>query len=579
MKANQTLKRLLSYMWRYKLATGVALLFILLASLTATVIPLLARYYIDNYIETKLLSQGIWLLVVYYAAFLMRLLFNFCGNYAFSIVANSVVRDLREEAFANIQKLAMRYFDQIPSGAIVSRLTNDTQAVSEMFSAIFSSFLSTILIVISTVAAMFSLNVWLTILMIVFIPIMFASVRLYDRLSHEVIQLTRSKLSDLNVKLAESIEGMKIVQAFNQEERLMMEFQQINQEHVDFSNRTLNVNSLFLRPAMSLLKLVAYAVILLYFGLTWKNVGVTAGVMYAFIQYSNQLFNPLIEVTQNFAVVQSSMIAASRVFEVIDEEQYEPYQAGRIDTIREGKIEFKDVSFSYDGKRDVLKNISFTVNPGETVAFVGSTGSGKSSIMNLFLRFYEFDRGKILIDDRDIKSYTSASLKQAVGLVLQDPFLFHGSIASNIRMYQSISDEEVEAASRFVDAHHFIEKLPQAYYSPVTEKGATFSSGERQLIAFARTIAADPKILILDEATANIDYQTEEIIQESLAKMRKGRTTLAIAHRLSTIQDADCIYVMDKGKIVESGTHQELLAKQGLYYKMYQLQAGMMEES
>lgn len=578
MKANQTLRRLLNYMWRYKLATIAALFFILFGSLTATAIPLLARYYIDNYIETRLLAQGIWLLVVYYAAFLMRLLFNFLGNYAFSIVANSVVRDMREEAFANIQRLSMSYFDQTASGAIVSRLTNDTQAVSEMFSAIFSSFLSTILIVISTVIAMFSLNVWLTILMIVFIPIMFGSVRLYHQLSHEVIQLTRTKVSELNVKLSESIEGMKIVQAFNQEERLLNEFKQINQEHMDFSNRTLNVNSLFLRPAMSLLKLVAYAVILVYFGVTWQTIGVTAGVMYAFIQYSNQLFNPLIEVTQNFAVVQSSMIAAERVFTVIDEEQYEPTQTEQIDVIQEGKIEFKNVSFSYDGKRDVLKNISFTVNPGETVAFVGSTGSGKSSIMNLFLRFYEFDRGSILIDGHDIKTYTAASLKRSVGLVLQDPFLFHGTVASNIRMYQSITDEEVEAASRFVDAHHFIERLPQAYQSPVTEKGATFSSGERQLMAFARTIAANPKILILDEATANIDSQTEEIIQESLAKMRKGRTTLAIAHRLSTIQDADCIYVMDKGEIVESGTHQQLLDLHGLYYRMYQLQAGMMHE-
>lgn len=573
----KTFRRLMAYMWRYKGTALMALLFIFLTSAVTTAIPLLARYYIDHFIGGGLVAQGGLILLAYYSLFLVRVAFTFLGNYTFARVAQSVVRDLRQESFDKLQSLSMRYFDQTPAGAIVSRLTNDTQAVADMFSAIFSSFLSSLVIVAVTIGTMLSLNVPLTLLMLVFIPIMFGSIALYNSKSRDLIAMTRAKLSDLNVKLSESIEGMRIVQAFGQEGRLLSEFEAINADHVTYSNKSLNVNSLFLRPAMSLLKLLAYAVILAYFGVTWQVAGVTAGLMYAFIQYSNQLFNPLIEVTQNFSILQTSMIAADRVFALIDQEDYEPAQSGQVTEIGAGSIEFRDVSFSYDGKRDVLKHISFKVEAGQTVAFVGATGSGKSSIMNLFLRFYEFDRGQILIDGQDIKSYSVDALRSAVGLVLQDPFLFHGTIASNIRMYQEgLTDEAMREAARFVDAADFIESLLAAYDSPVTERGATFSSGQRQLLAFARTMATQPKILILDEATANIDSETEEVIQASLAKMRKGRTTLAIAHRLSTIQDADCIYVLDQGQIIESGNHQELLAQGGLYYRMYQLQAGMM---
>ena len=573
----KTFGRLMAYMWRYKGTALMALVFIFLTSAVTTAIPLLARYYIDHFIGGGLVAQGGLILLAYYSLFLVRVAFTFLGNYTFARVAQSVVRDLRQESFDKLQSLSMRYFDQTPAGAIVSRLTNDTQAVADMFSAIFSSFLSSLVIVAVTIGTMLSLNVPLTLLMLVFIPIMFGSIALYHSKSRDLIAMTRAKLSDLNVKLSESIEGMRIVQAFGQEGRLLAEFEAINADHVTYSNKSLNVNSLFLRPAMSLLKLLAYAVILAYFGVTWQVAGVTAGLMYAFIQYSNQLFNPLIEVTQNFSILQTSMIAADRVFALIDQEDYEPAQSGQVTEIGAGSIEFKDVSFSYDGKRDVLKHISFKVEAGQTVAFVGATGSGKSSIMNLFLRFYEFDRGQIMIDGQDIKSYSAEALRSAVGLVLQDPFLFHGTIASNIRMYQEgLTDEAMREAARFVDAADFIESLPASYDSPVTERGATLSSGQRQLLAFARTMATQPKILILDEATANIDSETEEVIQASLAKMRKGRTTLAIAHRLSTIQDADCIYVLDQGQIVESGNHQELLAQGGLYYRMYQLQAGMM---
>jgi len=577
MKKKATFHRLLGYMWRYRIVSIMALTFILLTTLVTTALPLLARYFIDQFIGRNQAWAGLPLLALYYGLFLLRVLFTFLGKYFFARVAQSVVRDLRQESFANIQRLQMAYFDKTPAGAIVSRLTNDTQAVADMFSEIFSNFLSSLLILVVTLSAMFALNWQLTLMIALFLPLMAASILLYQHLSNRQLKQVRNKLSDLNVKLSESIEGMRIIQAFGQEKRLLREFEEINGQHLGFTNRYLNINSLFLRPAMSLLKILAYGVILTYFGLTWQVAGITAGIMYAFIQYVNQLFNPLIDVMQNYSVLQTSMVAAERVFEIMDRTDYEPEQANQDLQIQDGSIEFKHVSFSYDGKRDVLHDISFSVKKGQTIAFVGSTGSGKSSIINLFLRFYEFERGQILIDGRDIKDYSQAELRRKIGLVLQDPFLYHGTVASNIQLYQEkLTREEIIEAAKFVDAHGFISQLPQGYDAPVTERGATFSSGQRQLLAFARTIATKPKILILDEATANIDSETEELIQASLRKMRQGRTTIAIAHRLSTIQDADCIYVLDKGRIIESGSHEELLDQDGTYKKMYQLQAGMM---
>lgn len=578
MTKQSTFRRLLGYMWRYKWISLLALAFIFATTLVTTALPLLARFYIDQFVSREAATNGLYLLGIYYGLFLLRVLLTFLGQYAFARVAYSIVRDLRQETFANMQQLGMVYFDQTAAGAIVSRLTNDTQSVADMFSSIFSNFLSSMLILVVTIATMLALNWRLTLLIVLFLPVMLGSIILYQRLSNRLLKQVRARLSDLNVKLSESIEGMRIIQAFSQEKRLIEEFEAINGEHLNFSNRYLNVNSLFLRPAMSLLKILAYALILTYFGLSWQVAGVTAGVMYAFIQYVNQLFNPLIDVMQNYSVLQTSMVAAERVFELMDRRDFEPEQAEEGPEIQAGNIDFQHVSFSYDGKREILKDITFSVKQGETIAFVGSTGSGKSSIINLFLRFYEFEKGKIRIDGRDIRDYSQAELRRNIGLVLQDPFLYHGTIASNIRMYQeSLSQAEVEEAARFVDAHDFIRQLPQGYDNPVTERGSTFSSGQRQLLAFARTIATKPKILILDEATANIDSETEELIQHSLRKMRQGRTTIAIAHRLSTIQDANCIYVLDKGRIIESGSHEELLSQNGTYKKMYQLQAGMMD--
>lgn len=567
------LKRLLGYLKPYGFLTLLALSFLLATTVIKSIIPLVASHFIDQYLGN--LSQfALTVLIAYYGLYILQTLIQYIGNLLFARVSYSIVRDIRKDAFANMEKLGMSYFDKTPSGSIVSRLTNDTETISDMFSGLLSSFISAIFIFVTTLYTMMVLDFRLTGLVLLFLPLIFILVNLYRKKSVKIIEKTRSFLSDINSKLAESIEGIRIIQAFNQEKRLQEEFDEINEEHYVYANRSVALDALFLRPAMSLLKLLGYAVLMAYFGYRGLYIGMTAGTMYAFIQYINRLFDPLIEVTQNFSILQTSMVSAGRVFALIDQSNYEPVQADSELAIREGNIRFEHVCFSYDGVNQILDDISFSVNKGETIAFVGHTGSGKSSIINVLMRFYEFQSGRVLIDNVDIRNYSHQELRKNMGLVLQEPFLYHGTIKSNIAMYQEISDEEVKAAAEFVDADAFIQELPQGYNSPVSERGSSFSTGQRQLLAFSRTVASQPKILILDEATANIDSETETLVQNSLEKMRKGRTTITIAHRLSTIQDANCIYVLDKGRIIESGTHEELLTLGGTYHKMYSLQAG-----
>ncbi|HEL1566943.1 TPA: ABC transporter ATP-binding protein [Streptococcus suis] len=567
--------RLLSYLKSYRLLTILALSFLLLTTLVRSLIPLLASYFIDHYISS-ISETAATILAAYFALYLLQMVLQYFGNLWFAKVSYSIVRDIRRDAFGRMEKLGMAYFDQTPSGSIVSRITNDTESISEMFSGILSSFISALFIIITTLSTMFALDWKLTSLIVLFLPVIFVLVDQYRKRSAPIVAKTRSLLSAINSKLAESIEGIRIIQAFSQEDRLKAEFEAINQEHLDYANHSMALDSLFLRPALSLVKILAYALLMTYFGLDWSQAGISAGLIYAFIQYVNRLFDPLLDVTQHFSTLQTSMVSAGRVFMLMDQTIEEPLQLDRGAKIDKGHIVFEDVCFSYDGKRQILDKVSFEVRQGQTIAFVGATGSGKSSIINVFMRFYEFQSGRILIDGQDIRGFSQEELRSAIGLVLQDPFLFHGTIASNIQMYQNISRAEIEDAARFVDAAPFIEKLPEKYDHLVTERGTAFSTGQRQLLAFARTMASQPQILILDEATANIDSETEQTVQTSLEKMRKGRTTIAIAHRLSTIQDADCIYVLDKGKIIESGNHEELLTLKGHYHRMYQLQAGQL---
>jgi ATP-binding cassette subfamily B protein len=384
----------------------------------------------------------------------------------------------------------------------------------------------------------------------------------------------REKLSNLNTKLNESISGMSIIQYFRQEERLEEEFEASNDDYLQSKYAMIKTNSLLLAPIINLLFALATALVIGFFGYDALSSPVDVGLIYAFISYVQQFFNPMTNMMDFLSIFQDGVVAGSRIIHILDHEELTPQQnPGANAEIKEAKIEFRNVSFSYDGKTNVLNNISFVANPGETVALVGHTGSGKSSIINVLMRFYEFYDGQILIDDVDIKDYPMKELREKMGLVLQDAFMFYGDIASNIRLLnKDITDEQIIEAAKFVQADKYINTLPNKYHAKVIEGGTSFSSGQRQLISFARTIVTDPKILVLDEATANIDTETENLIQVGLEKMRSGRTTIAIAHRLSTIKDANLILVLEKGNIVERGNHDQLIEHEGLYYDMYRLQ-------
>lgn len=574
----KVLLRLLTYTFPFKGIIALAFVMLVLSTVAGMVVPYLVMVFIDDYLTPAVFPERDMtvLIAIFLIVQIVGAITTYMNIYLFQYLAFKVIQQLRIDAFNKIGKLGMKYFDKVPGGSIVSRLTNDTEAIVEMFIGVFATFLMAFFMMASSYVMMFVLDVRLAFIALIFMPLIFLIMLVYRKYSAIFFSHARQLLSDLNAKLSESIEGMKIIQVFNQENRLQEEFREINEDHYEYNMKTVRLDGLLLRPAISMIQILAIAVILGYFGLLSFEGSITAGLIFAFIQYMERFFEPINQVSQNLSIFQQALVAASRVFRLIDDGTLEPAQKENPDNkIIDGRIDFNNVTFSYDGKVDVLKNISFTAMPGETIALVGHTGSGKSSIINLFMRFYEFEHGEILIDGQSIKEMPKSELKENIGLVLQDPFIFYGTIESNIKLYHpTMTFEQVKAAGEFVRADSFIEKLPNQYHHKVLEKGSTFSSGERQLIAFARTIAVEPKILILDEATANIDSETEEEIQKSLNVMRKGRTTLAIAHRLSTIQDADLILVLNKGEIVERGTHEELLETEGIYHKMYLLQNG-----
>ncbi|WP_124727145.1 ABC transporter ATP-binding protein [Staphylospora marina] len=572
------LKRLLRYLKPYKVRFSVAFIVLLIATgAELAVVPLVSRYLDHELIPDRFDPHGL----LRFGAVLMGLeltaaTLRYWQNLTFQVIALDVVREMRREVFARVQRLALSFFDRVADGSLVSRITNDTEAVKDLFIYVVSSFLQNIVFIFGVVVAMFVLDPVLASWMLLFLPVMGGLMHFYRVFSGRVYRVIRSKLAEINARINESIQGMNIIQALVQEKRLRREFAEMNEEHYRAVMRNIRLFALMLRPANHVLSMVAIVFIINRFGLESLEGPVSIGVMYGFVNLVGRMFEPANQIMMRLSQMQQSVVSAERVFELIDNTEFAPDKTGAgTPEITEGRIEFDNVSFSYDGKTDVLKNISFTVEPGQTVALVGHTGSGKSSIVNLLMRFYRPGKGEIRIDGHPLDHFENAELRRKMGLVLQDPFLFHGSVKSNIRMHnEDITDEQVREAARFVQADEFISRLPGGYDEPVAERGATFSSGQRQLISFARTMAIGPKILILDEATASVDTETEESIQEALGKMRKGRTTVAIAHRLSTIQDADLILVLHRGEIVERGTHQELLAKQGLYHKMYLLQTG-----
>ncbi|CAM5223856.1 ATP-binding cassette subfamily B protein OS=Ureibacillus acetophenoni OX=614649 GN=SAMN05877842_10378 PE=4 SV=1 [Ureibacillus acetophenoni] len=577
----KVLFRLIRYLIPHKKSVAIALLLLVLTVAGDVIGPYLIKVFLDDHVAIgNFDTNPIMILAISYIVIqLLNVVISYLQLVKFQQIALNVVQQIRIDVFSKIHKLGMRYFDSTPAGSIVSRATNDTEAIKDLFVSVLIAYVQAAFLIVGVYVAMFLLNPMLALFALVLLPIILLVIFLYRKFSSVVYMTMREKLSQLNAKLSETLSGMNIVQVFRQEERFNEEFNEINDQHYQAMMNNTRLNAVLLRPVIDLVYFIAIILILSFFGITSFNTAVEVGMIYAFITYVTRFFDPINQVMERLAFYQQAIVAATRVFELLDDQEIEPAQIESKAEITEGHIEFKNVTFSYDGKTDVLKNISFSVNPGETVALVGHTGSGKSSIINLLMRFYEFENGDIIIDGKSIKSYSKKELRKKLGLVLQDSFLFYGTIESNIRLFdENLTDADVVEAAKFVQADQFIEKLPNKYKQRVTERGSTFSSGQRQLIAFARTVAANPKILILDEATAAIDTETEVAIQQSLEKMRKGRTTIAIAHRLSTIQDAELILVLHQGEIVESGTHQQLLEQKGLYHKMYLLQNGIVEE-
>ncbi|GBG94399.1 multidrug ABC transporter ATP-binding and permease protein [Ligilactobacillus salitolerans] len=552
-----------------------SIIFAATVSLINILLPKIIQRFMDKYLAFgKADEMVIWFFAgLYFFGMVAKALTQFGQTYLASMGAEYMLEDTRRKLFQKLHTLGMRYFDQVPSGSILSRLTNDTMAFQN-FWEMFSSLIVAIFSMVTAFIAMYTTDRKIALWLLIFMPFLAITIWYYQRYSSRVYRQMRTKLSLLNNKLAESITGINVIQDFRQEKRITQEFEDVNGEYYQTRKAMIRVNSLLLGPIVNLFFAFGTVMVLGIFGVQGLHSYVAAGVVYAFVTYLENFYNPLSRVMESFSDFQDGMVAGSRILRIMDEQLLAPKQNKEASAeLSIGKVEFRHVTFSYDGKHTILKDISFVAQPGETVALVGQTGSGKTSIINVLMRFYEFGEGEILLDDKNIRDYPLAELRAKMGLVLQEPYMFYGTIKSNIRMFNDkITDEQVKQAAKFVDADQFIEQLPGQYDAKVIERGASYSTGQKQLIAFARTVATDPKILILDEATSNIDTETEKMIQDGLAQIQKGRTTIAIAHRLSTIQNADQILVLNQGRIIERGTNDELLAKRGMYYDMIKKQ-------
>lgn len=488
--------------------------------------------------------------------------------------ANRVIRKLRGDVYAHVQRLPIPYFDNLPAGKVVSRVTNDTESVKDLFLSVLESFTSGIITITGIYVALFILDMKLALICMFILPLIYLWIVLYRKFATKYNKVIRSRLSSINAMINESIQGIPVIRSFRRQKDTMNEFEELNEEYLSYQNKMLNLNAFTSHNLVNVLRNIAFAVVLWFFGgasLSASGV-ITLGVLYAFADLLNRLFQPITGMVNQLANLDSSLVSAGRVFELMDEPG-EPLDEGSMPRYK-GHVEFDRVSFAY--KEDyVLRDISFEAKPGQTVALVGHTGSGKSSIMNLLFRFYDPQRGEIRIDGTPTTSVPKQWIREHMGIVLQDPYLFTGTIASNVSLNDPrITRQKVEQALNAVGADRVLKHLPQGIDEPVIEKGSTLSAGQRQLISFARALAFEPAILILDEATANIDTETEALIQEALEVLKRGRTTFIIAHRLSTIRSADLILVLHRGEIVEQGTHDELMRLKGRYYKMYQLQQG-----
>ena len=573
MNKKSSTMRLIAYMKPY--AHWVIFALLLVLGLTAFDLyrPMLVGDAIDAFGANGDYDVIIATAIKYAVVLALSFAFNIAQTWILQKTGQNIILQMRKDLYRHIQSLGSRYFDITPVGKLVTRVTNDVEALNEMYSGILVQLFRNIVKIVGLAGVMLVFDVRLAAISFVLMPLVIGLTVLCQKIARNIYRLYRTRLTDINTFLSEHLSGMKIIQIFGRQERKFEEFHDKNTKLYKAFYREMLMYAVF-RPLIYILSILSLMIVLWFGSRNVFDEIISVGTLYIFSNYIRSFFDPIQELAEQFSTLQSSIASAEKIFTVMDEDEFipeveNPKQPDKIT----GKIEFDHVWFAYDGENYVLKDVSFVINPGEKVAFVGATGAGKSSILNLIGRYYDIQKGHIYIDGIDIRQLSKKQLRSAIGQMQQDVFIFEGDVAYNIRLNDdTITDAQVKAAAEYVNASHFIEKLPQGYHEPVTERGATFSAGERQLLSFARTLAHNPSILVMDEATANIDTETEILIQEALEKLMDGRTTIMVAHRLSTIQHADCIMVMHKGRICERGTHRELLEQDGIYRKLYELQ-------
>ena len=573
MNKKSSTMRLIAYMKPY--AHWVIFALLLVLGLTAFDLyrPMLVGDAIDTFGANGDYDVIIATAIKYAVVLALSFAFNIAQTWILQKTGQNIILQIRKDLYRHIQSLGSRYFDITPVGKLVTRVTNDVEALNEMYSGILVQLFRNIVKIVGLAGVMLVLDVRLAAISFVLMPLVIGLTVLCQKIARNIYRLYRTRLTDINTFLSEHLSGMKIIQIFGRQERKFEEFHDKNTKLYKAFYREMLMYAVF-RPLIYILSILSLMIVLWFGSRNVFDEIISVGTLYIFSNYIRSFFDPIQELAEQFSTLQSSIASAEKIFTVMDEDEFipeveNPKQPDKIT----GKIEFDHVWFAYDGENYVLKDVSFVINLGEKVAFVGATGAGKSSILNLIGRYYDIQKGHIYIDGIDIRQLSKKQLRSAIGQMQQDVFIFEGDVAYNIRLNDNdITDEQVKEAAEYVNASHFIEKLPQGYHEPVTERGATFSAGERQLLSFARTLAHNPSILVMDEATANIDTETEILIQEALEKLMDGRTTIMVAHRLSTIQHADCIMVMHKGRICERGTHRELLEQDGIYRKLYELQ-------
>ncbi len=570
---SKLMMRLLQYARPYWKLFAVAAIMLLASTAADLLRPYLLQIAIDDCIakgDTARLSR---IGILFISTIILGFIFNFIQIYTLTHTGQTIIYNLRQQIFTHLQKMSIAFFDKNPVGRLVTRVTNDTETLNDMYTNVLVSLLKDISILLGTVIIMFKMNVRLSLVVLLAVPVLIPMTMIFRAKVRSIYREVRVALARINSILSENITGIRIIQIFNREKEKLDEFEKANNDYKKALIKEVIVSGVF-RPSIDMLSGFLLAIIIWYAGGKVIDNAITFGVLYAFINYIGYFFQPVNDLAEKYNILQSAMASSERIFSILDTET--ETDSGTVCTDKKlfkGSIEFKNVWFAYKNEDWVLRNVSFSVPSGQTVAIVGATGAGKTSIINLINRFYEIQKGEILIDGIKTTDIQKECLRKNTGVVLQDVFLFGGTIKGNIKLNEdSITDDDIKTAAEYVNAGRFIESLPNKYEEEVMERGATFSSGQRQLLAFARTLAFDPSILILDEATANIDTETELLIQDALSKLTRDRTTIVIAHRLSTIQHADNIIVLHKGKIRETGTHQELLAKKGMYYNLYQLQ-------